>query len=178
MKKTDVHAMAYRKSTHLAGIDIELMVAEKKSTVLTIKEAYYATDINVNGKVQAGYFIEFVEDVKPFCVNSGNRKIISNIVKVRKSINKLESGNLKNWIGEKIELYFEDNRSFSGVKTGGIGVKQISLIADVSDANGKKVLNTSKTLDELKANWLKLTEQERSLPTIVALKETLKTKLK
>jgi hypothetical protein len=170
--------MAYRKSTHISGVDVEIMIAEGKSTVLTIREAYYSTDVDVNGKKTAGYFLEFMEDVKPMCVNSGNRKIIANIVKTKKSLSSTESRNLKNWVGEKIELYFEENRSFSGVKTGGIGIVPTSPIANISDVNGKKILNTSQNIDELKVNWEKLTAQEKTLPTIVALKELLKTKLK
>ncbi len=47
----------------------------------------------------------------------------------------------------------------------------------VSDANALSVLNQSKTIDELKTNWNKLTKQEQSLPTVLALGEKLKTSL-
>lgn len=48
----------------------------------------------------------------------------------------------------------------------------------LSDVKGKDILNKSKTMDELKTNWSKLSQEEQSLPTLTALKETLKTSLK
>lgn len=47
----------------------------------------------------------------------------------------------------------------------------------ISDENAKLILNSSKTIDELKANWEKLTIAEKNMKTILALKETLKTNL-
>ena len=43
--------------------------------------------------------------------------------------------------------------------------------------NALAVLNNSKTLAELPANWSKLTKEEQSLPSVFALKEKLKTTL-
>lgn len=52
------------------------------------------------------------------------------------------------------------------------------LIIEESDENAKTILNAAKTLDELKAQWVKLTPKEQRMPTILSLKETLKTTLK
>ena len=49
----------------------------------------------------------------------------------------------------------------------------------ISDVNAKKVLNNSKTLEELQNNWLNvLTKEERLLPSAILLKDNLKTTLK
>lgn len=46
-----------------------------------------------------------------------------------------------------------------------------------SDVNALNILNQSKTLDELKVNWTKLSNSEQSMQSVINLKETLKNKL-
>jgi hypothetical protein len=187
MKETNIDCMKYRKSTHLAGVDVETIIAEKGNCILTIKEAYYSISemvngrkvgVEMNGKIVDGYYIHFLEDVKPMSVNSTNRKTISSIVKTLKNISSQESRNLSNWIGVKIELYFDEKVVMKGEVVGGIRVKAISPTPQISDANAVTILNTSTTLEELRTNWSKLTQQEQALPTVTALKESLKNKLK
>jgi hypothetical protein len=170
--------MKYRESTHLAGIDVETIVAEKGNCILTIDKCYYATNIDVSGNKTDGYFLEFVEPYKPMVVNSINRKTISSIVKTLKNCTATESRNIGNWSGIQIELFFDANIKMMGQMTGGIRIKLISPIAHLSDVNALKTLNESTTLDELKSNWSKINKQEQSLPTVIALKDTLKNKLK
>jgi hypothetical protein len=173
-----IDCMKYRKSTHLAGIDVETIVAEKGNCILTIDKCYYATGIDVSGNKTDGYFVEFVEPYKPMVVNSINRKTISSIVKTLKNCTATESRNIGNWSGIQIELFFDANIKMMGQMTGGIRIKLISPIAHLSDVNALKILNESTTLDELKSNWSKINKQEQSLPTVIALKDTLKNKLK
>ena len=173
-KETNIDCMKYRKSTHLAGVDVETIIAEKGQCVLTIKEAFYEKNVDVSGNKTDGYFLTFHEDFKPMVVNSVNRKTIASIVKTLKNISSTESRNIGNWAGILIELDFDPNVKMMGQIVGGIRVKAISPIPNISDENGKKILNESKSIDELKNNWSKLTKQEQSLPSIVALKESLK----
>lgn len=177
MKEENIDCMKYRKSTHLAGIDVETIVAEKGNCILTIDKCYYATGIDVSGNKTDGYFLEFVEPYKPMVVNSINRKTISSIVKTLKNCTATESRNIGNWAGIQIELFFDANIKMMGQMTGGIRIKPISPIAHLSDVNALKILNQSTTLDELKSNWSKINKQEQSLPTVIALKDTLKNKL-
>ena len=168
----NIDCMKYRKSTHLAGVDVETMIDDKGACILTIKDAYYNTGVDVSGNKTDGYFIEFVEGVKPMVVNSVNRKTIANIVKQNKNMSSVESRNIGNWIGQKIELTFDSSVKMMGKVTGGIRVNPT-----ISDVNALAVLNNSKTLAELPANWSKLTKEEQSLPSVFALKEKLKTTL-
>ena len=176
-KETNVDCMKYRKSTHLAGVDVEMIIAEKGNCILTISEAYYAKGVDVSGNKTDGYFIHFSEGVKPMVVNSGNRKTIAQIVKTKTQCTATESRNISNWIGTTIELVFDPSRKMMGKVVGGIAVNPISPIPDISDVNGLVILNESKTIDELKANWERLSKQEKELPTIMALKESLKISL-
>ena len=173
----NIDAMKYRKSTHLAGIDVESIIAEKGQCILTIKDAYYNRNVDVSGNKTDGYFLEFVEGVKPMVVNSVNRKTISDIVKLTKKCTAVESRNIGNWIGQKIELLFDPNVKMMGKVTGGIRIAPKSPIPDISDTNAKAILSASKTLQELQANWGKLSPDEQKLPTVNALKDKLKASL-
>tara|TARA_R110000851_G_scaffold66956_1_gene151062 strand:- start:461 stop:1024 length:564 start_codon:yes stop_codon:yes gene_type:complete len=187
MKELNVDCMKYRKSSHIAGVDVDRMIYETGSCILTIKEAYYSKSeminnrkvgVNMNGKIIDGYYIEFFEDVKPMSVNSTNRKIISYLIKLKLKCSSSESRMLPNWIGSKIELYFDSDVIMKGEKTGGIRVKTESPIIKIDDKKAIEILNTSKTKSELQENWLKLSKDEKAFPTINALKDKLKTTLK
>lgn len=173
----NIDAMKYRKSTHLAGVDVEMIITEKGECILTIKDAYYDTGVDVSGNKTDGYFIVFKENVKDMVVNSVNRKTISNIVKINKNCTAVESRNIGNWIGQTIELDFDSNVKMMGKVVGGIRVKPTSPIPNVDDKKGIELLSTSKSLQELQENWKKLTSQEQKLPSINALKDKLKTTL-
>jgi len=177
MKETNIDSMKYRKSTHLAGIDVETIISEKGNCVLTIKEAYYDTNVDVSGNKTNGYFIDFVEPIKPMVANSGNRKIIGNIVKELKKCTATESRQLPNWTDMKIELIFDPTVKMMGQVVGGIKVVPVVKI-EISDKNALSVLQKSTTIEELQANWSKISKDEQALPTVIALKESLKTILK
>ena len=177
MNEIGIDCMKYRKSTHLAGVDVEALVAEQGKCVLNIKDAFYDTNVDVSGNKTNGYFLVFTENVKPMVVNSGNRKTISQIVKDLKKCTSLESRNIGNWIGLKIELVFDPNVKMMGAIVGGIKVVAKSPIPDISDSNAIAILGQSTTQAELKANWSKLLKDEQALPSVVALKDKLKGEL-
>jgi hypothetical protein len=178
MKEENIDSMKYRKHTHLAGVDVDIIVTEKGKCVLTIKKAWYEDNVDVSGNKTNGYFIEFVENVKPMVVNSTNRATISSVVKIKTKCTSTESRNIGNWKGLTIELSFDPSIRMMGKVTGGIRVLPISPNSKISDKNGIDTLNKSKTLSELLVNWERLTKEEKSLATVTALKERLKTTLK
>tara|TARA_R110000772_G_scaffold62003_1_gene139428 strand:- start:502 stop:1038 length:537 start_codon:yes stop_codon:yes gene_type:complete len=178
MKELNVDCMKYRKSTHIAGVDVDMIIAEKGKCILTIKESYYNTGVDVSGNKTDGYFLEFIEDIKPMVINSTNRKVVASIVKIKNKCSSAESRIISNWKGLSIELIFDESIKMMGKKTGGIRVSPISPIIKVDDKKAIVTLNTSKTLKDLQSNWSVLTKDEQSFPTIVALKNKLKTKLK
>lgn len=177
MRELDIDSMKYRKSTHLAGIDVDAIVEEKGNCILTIKEAYYDRGVDVSGNKTDGYFISFVEPVKDMVANSGNRKIINEIVKQELNCSSAESRKLPKWKGIKIDLFFDPSVKMMGKVTGGIKVKPV-VKNIVSDTTALATLNLSKTIIELQANWEKIPSIEKNLPTVIALKEKLKTTLK
>lgn len=176
-KEFDIDCMKYRKSTHLAGVDVEMIIDDQGACNLTIDQAYYARGVDVSGNKTDGYFISFVEDIKPMVVNSGNRKTIANILKMKTNCSSIESRNIGNWKGLNIELIFDPTVKMMGKIVGGIKVSPKSPIPDISDKNALKILNESKTQDELKTNWSKLSRAEQKLPKVNSLKDKLKLEL-
>ena len=145
--ETNIDCMKYRKSTHLAGVDVEAIIAEKGKCELTIKLAYYDTGVNVSGNKTDGYFLRFEEPVKELVVNSGNRKRISELVRAKKQCSAVESRNIANWAGMKISLIFDENVKMMGQKVGGIVVES-------------KQLQSTKTLPEAMADFNAVNSRE------------------
>jgi len=54
--ETQIDAFKYRKSTHLAAVDIREIIRDKGSCELTIKLAYYEKGVNVNGRTFKGVY--------------------------------------------------------------------------------------------------------------------------
>ena len=187
MIERDVDCMKYRTHTHLASVDVEVIIAEKGKCVLTIKDAYYSKSevkdgkkvgTNLNGKVTDGYYIEFNEPlVSPMCVNSGNRDKISKQCKTVKNLDNLESRKVSNWIGLTVELFVDERVKFGSEIKSGIRVKDYTPPIPISISDVKKKLNDSKTKIELATNWQLLSREEQKLTGIFELKEELKTKL-
>lgn len=179
MKETGIDCMKYRKSTHIAGVDVETIIDEKGKCEVTIKEAYYAKGVDVSGNKTDGYFLDFVEDIKPMVVNSINRQTISKIVKDVKKCAPAESRNIGNWTGLKIELTFDSTVKMMGKVTGGIRVKYKLPVNPATDTKALENLALCTTLEQLETTWKALlSTDEKNLPTVMAKKDELKNKLK
>lgn len=100
---------------------------------------------------------------KPLILNNTNAKFL---------IKEFGSPFMEDWTGKPIILWAQPDKRFDFVAR----LKKF-YAPQISDANGLAVLNESKTLDELKTNWSKLSKAEQALPTIINLKETLKNRL-
>ena len=141
-KEFDIDCMKYRKSTHLASVDVEAIIAEKGSCELTIKLAYYEKGVDVSGTKTDAYFLKFEEPVKDMVINSGNRKKIAGIIQESLKCTPVESRNISNWKGLKIGLIVDPNVKMMGQVVGGI-------IVDLRYKQAPK-----KTLTEAKAAFL------------------------
>ena len=147
-KEHEIDCMKYRKSTHIAGIDVETIIAEMGSCILTIKDAFYSRNVDVSGNKTDGYFLDFEESVKPMVVNSINRKTIAAVVKLQKSLTSAESRNIGNWIGVQIELSFDESVKMMGKQVGGIRVKPTQLIKQKQPITPERF---AKALDAIKS---------------------------
>ena len=170
MKETNIDSMKYRKFTHIAGVDVELVVAEKGKCEYTIKECYYQKNVDVSGNKTDGYFIEWLENgVMPMVVNSGNRKTIAQIALQTKQLPSMsEARNIGNWAGLKIELRFNPNVKMMGKIVGGIVVvmPEFKPVARISDANAMAKFAKCTTKNEVNEAYKSLTVEEKNLPTV------------
>ena len=174
----DIDCLKHRKATHLSGADVLEIIKKNGKCILKIQDAYYNESESVAGKNTGGYFIKFNEDLKPAMLNTVNKKRLIQVAKSVKNLDLEQSRNIKNWVGLSIELIFDGTVKFGADVTGGFRILPISPIPNISDVNALAVLNSSKTKDELVANWSKITVPEQSLPSVFALKEKLKNELK
>lgn len=177
MKQTDIDCLAHRKSTHLAGVDVETIIHENGSCIVTIKNAYYTDAENVAGKTIPAYVIEFEEPIKSMVLNTTNRRIIANNVKLLKQLSSVESRNLKNWVGVKIELTFDPSVKMKGQVVGGIRVKMNFANYSINVNETKQKLSKAGSLDQLVDVWKSLSKSEKTHPAIINHKNELKNKL-
>jgi len=158
MKETNIDCMKYRKSTHLASVDVDAIISEKGECILTIKEAYFAKGIDVSGTKKDGYFIEFVEDVKPMVANSTNRMKIANILKAKKNLSAVDSRNIGNWAGMKIQLIVDNNVKMMGQVVDGIRIVEAKELPILDEKHPKfeavkKSLKNGFTIEQVKTKF-------------------------
>jgi hypothetical protein len=158
MKEHNIDAMKYRKHTHISSVDVEMIIAEKGSCIVTIKDAYYSKGVDVSGNRTDGYFLEFEEDVMDMVCNSTNRKRISNNLMIEKKISAVESRNIGNWIGLKISLKCDPNIKMMGKIVGGIVVDSIKILPElvIGSENFKAVkdaITKGYTLDHVRSKY-------------------------
>jgi len=159
MKEHNIDAMKYRKHSHLAGVDVSIIASEKGKCVLTIKDAYYSKGVDVSGNRTDGYFLEFVEDVMDMVVNSSNRKQISQNLVLEKGLSLVDSRNIGNWIGYKIELYHDETIRMMGKIVGGIRVKGFKALPNLEpntpnfDAVKKALQGGNYTIEQVKTKY-------------------------
>jgi hypothetical protein len=169
MKEHNIDAMKYRKHTHLAGVDVSIIASEKGKCVLTIKDAYYSKGVDLSGNKTDGYFLEFVEDVMDMVVNSSNRKQISQNLVLESGLSLIESRNIGNWIGRKIELYHDETIKMMGKVVGGIRVKGYKWLPDLElntpnfDAVKKALDSKQYTIEQVKTKYNVSTEVQKLL---------------
>ena len=165
MREENIDAMKHRKSTHLAGVDVDMM----ENKIVTIKNCYYDTNVNVSGSKTNGYFLVFEEPIKDMLVNSTNRKTIYEIVQKQKKLSMKDARNIGNWAGVKIELYFDESVRMMGKVTGGIRVRKDApklpnLTPDTPEwAKVVTALSKGYTIEQIKTKYTISNENEKLL---------------
>ena len=169
MKEHGIDAMKYRKHTHLAGVDVSIIASEKGKCLLTIKDAYYSKGVDVSGNRTDGYFLEFVEDVMDMVVNSSNRKQISQNLVLEKGLSLVDSRNIGNWIGYKIELYHDETIRMMGKIVGGIRVRGFKALPNLEpntpnfEAVKKALQGGNYTIEQVRSKYKISEEVEKML---------------
>lgn len=158
------------KSDHLGVVDLEELTEQNKPLIFTISQVKQEQTVvaGSKGNFNIAYF---KEKIKPLVLNSTNASTIRKLGKFGTDVD--------TWVNIPVELYIDSNVKMKGQIVGGVRIKQTSpiIVPQISDVNALSIVESSKTLDELKSNWEKLTPAEKNLPTVLAKKESLKTTL-
>jgi hypothetical protein len=135
-------------------------------------------------------FIDSFEDVKTFdkkqkeeIIKTGfnltelngsklYKPVVLNNVNASFCIKEFKSEFMEHWLNKPLVLYAMPDKTHGFVAR----FKKYYPPA-ISDVNALTILNQSTSLSELQANWSKLNKQEQALPTVMALKDKLKTSL-
>jgi len=117
----------FRKSTHLASPDLEIMLQDGKLLNFTIKEVKHEKNVMVSGTKMDGFFCYFVEGIKPMKINNTNLKMLSKFAK-KKGIKATDIFMVENYKGLLIELYVDNNVSFMGGVVDGVRIRPVQPV--------------------------------------------------
>lgn len=166
------HIDKLRNPNYLGGWDLQDENGITVDKVATIKEIKTEFVFNQKAQAEEPVLTVFFNECKPIILNSTNRKTLKKVT---------ETEYIEEMVGKKIQLTTKRIKAFGEFHdairivptkpTQSIPVK-IDILAT------KKKLSASATLAELIANWEALTPQERSIPEVLAEKDSLKTTLK
>lgn len=152
------------KSDYLSFLDIP----EGQDIVVTIKELKLE---HVKGKKKGENFCNiayFEEDIKPMILNVTNSKTVM-------KLSGSGSDFIQDWAGTKVQIYFRSSVKFGSETVGGLRIRDFApkdKTIDVSESI--KVINSCKTLEELKTLYMSLPTEHSSHRDVKAAKDTMK----
>jgi hypothetical protein len=151
-------------------VDLEEMIENKQSLVVTIKEIWFEEGCVVAGNKGNHNIAYFAEAIKPLVVNSTNAQTIRRLCG--------GGANLNTWkMPVQVELFIDSTVKMKGQVVGGVRLRKPMNVPQVSDVNAIITLSKSTTQAELLAAWNSLTPQEKALPTVLGKKDELKANL-
>ena len=164
------HIDKLRNPNYLGGWDLKDVDGQTINIQVTIKDIKAEMVFNQKTQDEQQVLTVFFNECKPIILNATNRKMLKKVT---------ETDFIEKMVGKKIELTTKKIKAF-GEMHDAIRIVPLSLqLKNVFDnKNAFKILEESKTIDELIVNWNKLSPQEKNQPEILAKKETLKVTLK
>jgi hypothetical protein len=107
------------KSDHLGAVDLEEFIEANKPLIFTIKEVKQEIGAKVAGKRGDFNIAYFVENIKPWVLNSGNAKIL------RSFAGKEATNSVSTWKNIPVELYVDYNVKFGSDVVSGVRIKPV-----------------------------------------------------
>jgi len=101
------------------------------------------------------------------------KPVILNVSNAKTFAKEFNSDFIEDWYNKPIVLFAQADKRFGHVAR----FKHYYPPAQATDTKAIAALNTATTLETLGEIWSGLTAEEKKLPTVLALKETLKAKL-
>lgn len=117
--------LQFRKSTHLASPDLDVLKTSGHNLIFTISQVRYEQGVNVSGQKMDGVFCYFTEqNVKPLKLNSTNMKTISGFSRAN-GFSREQANIIENWVGMTLELYVDDNVKLMGKVVDGVRIRPV-----------------------------------------------------
>lgn len=101
------------------------------------------------------------------------KPVILNVSNAKTFAKEFNSDFIEDWYGKPIVLFAMPDKRFGYVAR----FKKYYAPAQATDVAAIASLNTATSLADLGEKWAALSAEEKKLPTVLSLKETLKTKL-
>lgn len=154
----------FRKSTHLASPDIELMQSEGKSLIFQIKEVRREVQ-KVNGTNTDGEYCYLIGVEKAWKLNSKNKKQIA-VFAAKNGVPAEDKHVIELWAGLVIELYVDHNVKFGLDIVDGIRIKPLQPVITKTlpifqEANFEPAHNAKATIDTIKKHYSVTPEMEQ-----------------
>lgn len=149
------------KSDHLGAVDLEELIEAGRPLVFTIKEVKQEIGAKVAGNKGDFNIAYFVENIKPWVLNSGNAKII------RGFAGKQATNSVSTWKNIPVELYIDHNVKFGKEIVSGVRVKPVQPRLtpkekpEFTEANFAKAKEAGATIEKIQQVY-KLTEEVRA----------------
>lgn len=169
-QQTLTHWKKNNDSRYISGEDLQAELHGLRKEMVVVIEKFEDAetfDQASNQKaIKTGFWLKELNGTKvykPVILNNTNADFC------RKEFN---SDYMEHWIGKPFVLYAKPDK-----RHGFVARFKKYYAPQVSDANALTMLALATTQDELKDTWGKLSAAERNLPTVIAFKDELKSKL-
>lgn len=148
MKIKKTHYREVFKSDHLGVADLEEMIENDKSLIVTIKHVKKEVGVSVAGRKGNHNIAYFKEDIKPLVLNATNSKIIKSFTK---------SVWIDDWKDVIIELYIDSGVKMKGEIVGGVRIRQIQpqpkVKPNFTEVNFEAAKKANATIERIKQSY-------------------------
>lgn len=140
---------------------------EGRELVVTIKETKREMVMGQKGKKEECFVCYFTDSEKPMILNRTNCKIIEKIY---------HTPFIEDWKGKKIQLYSTQVNAFGDI-TEALRIRDFVPQVKEDNTSALELLRSSKTLEELRVNYLTLPKTIQGDSEVLKLKDAMKTAL-
>lgn len=164
MEQTRTDWRQFRKSTHLASADVEIMEQEGKKLIFRIKEVRRETQ-KVNGTNTEGEYCYLEGVAKAWKLNSKNKNQLATFA-MKNGVTHEDKHVIEFWAGLVIEIYVDHNVKFGndivdGVRIRPLQPKLTKVLPVFSEINFEPAHKAKATIDTIKQHYTITPEMEQ-----------------
>lgn len=159
-------------SRYISGEDLKSELKGLKKEMVVVISKFEDSETfdqkSQQKQVRTGFYMSEYPSGKPVY-----KPVILNNTNAAFCVKEFGSEFMEHWLNKPLVLYAQVDK-----RHGYVARFKKYYPPSISDTNALNVLNASTTIKELQENWGKISKAEQILPTVMALKEKLKTDLK